>query len=95
MSHAVTIKIVTGTVSPTSTGVDGALDVGFTFYLEGVKIEGEVTLVPRDCGGGYGTWGLVDNWLDGRTLGRLRWLSDRDFRDVLSEISASCSEAYE
>jgi len=87
-----TFDVVAGTASPTTTGVEGGIDVDFTLTLNGVEHEGEVTLLPHEDGRpGYSSWGAPDNWVDSRTLRAIRDL-DRDvYSDILDAILAETS----
>jgi hypothetical protein len=81
------LEVEVGNARETSTGVERGTDVDFTLTLDGVEIEGEVTLLPHEDGSpGYGAWGQVDNWLDGRTVATVRKLSRDDYTDVCSAI---------
>lgn len=87
MSNNVTFECEAGNASETSTGVDRGIDVDFTLTLDGVEIEGEVTLLPHEDGSpGYGAWGSVENWLDGRTVAKIRHLDKGDYSDVCGAI---------
>lgn len=90
------MTITTRIATKTSTGVDNGVDVGFDLELEGETISGEVTLLPHEDGRpGFGPWGAIDNWLDGRTVQRLNKLDDDTRSDAIEAILEACEAAAE
>lgn len=91
-------SVEAGCASVTTTGVAGGIDVCFTLTLDGAGLDGEVTLLPHEDGRpGYGAWGSVDHWLDGRTVAALRRLSSADHAEVcdaILEATAPVAEDY-
>jgi len=86
------IKVVAGSATETTTGVDGGLDVPFTITIGGLEHDGEVTLV-KDHEGEWWSWGSLDHWLDGRTVGFLRDLHGDEREDAICEIRSATSES--
>ena len=86
------IKVVAGTASKTTTGVERGIDVDFVLTIDGEEVDGEVTLLPHEDGRpGYGAWGDADHWVESNVLGLIRALDHYDYRQVLSEIEAACA----
>ncbi len=86
------IHVEAGIATATDTGVEGGVDVCFTLTLDGVEHDGEVTLLPHADGRpGYGIWGVLDHWLDGRTVALLRDRDREDDGDILDAIEAACA----
>ncbi len=80
------MNITTGKARETKYDIDGAIDVAFT--LDGH--EGEVTLAWDEGNQRWGSWGSEpSNWLDGRTIARLRDLDSDDFTATLDAIEAA------
>lgn len=67
------VKVIASKPRPTTTGVDRGVDVDVTVtMLDGHKVDGEVTLLPREDGTPtYDSWGSTDNWLGGALLAEL------------------------
>ena len=88
------MKITTTTATKTSTGVENGVDVGFDLEIDGETISGEVTLLPHADGRpGFGSWGAIDHWLDGRTVQRLNKLDDETRSEAIETILAACDDA--
>jgi hypothetical protein len=85
------ITVEAGSARPTSTGVERGMDVRFDATIGDVELSGEVTLLPHEDGRrGFGRWGTVDNWLDGRTVATLRAMPDDVWSDALDAIATAC-----
>ena len=62
---------------------------------EPVTIEGEVTLLPRPDGDGYGAWGEPAHWISGDALCQLMRLPLDEFHCALRAIEQACATAIE
>lgn len=95
------VEVSVGVVSPTTEGVEGAMDVDVTVTLsDGTEIEGEVTLARQSYDGAWAAYGPApDYWISGALLARLQVLGRRAFRDACQEIeacaAAACDEAVQ
>jgi len=88
------MTITTSIATKTTTGVKNGVDVSFDLEIEGETISGEVTLLPHEDGRpGFGSWGDIDHWLDGRTVQRLHKLDDDTRRDAIETILDACDTA--
>lgn len=85
------IHVAASVATPTTTGVEGALDVDVTVTIDGVEYDGEVTLVRDENDGRWSSWGAPDNWVSGRLLTQLRKLEHHVFRDALTAIEEAAS----
>jgi len=70
----------------------GALDCGVEIELADTVLSGELTLLPREDGSGYDSWGEPGHWVES---GLLVQLQDRDDCEALlasmaSEAGAAC-----
>jgi hypothetical protein len=89
-----TITATAGTSRPTTTGVEGAVDVPVTLQIAGRTVRGEVTLLPADDGRPvFERWGDADHWVSGDLLRELRELPHHEYRDALTTIEAAASKA--
>lgn len=86
------IMVIAGNAAESVTGVDDGIDVQFVLSLDGVEHSGEVTLL-KDRDGDWWSWGSLDHWLDGRTVGLLRDLHGDERDDAICEIRNATSEA--
>jgi hypothetical protein len=95
MNDATQMVVVTATNRrPTETGVRDGVDLDVRIDLrDGTVLDGEVTLVPADINPGYGIWGSVENWLDGRTVAALSALRDGELCAVLDAIEQAAVDA--
>ena len=88
-----TTQIETGKVVAGTTGA-GGWDVDVTVILDGVRHEGEVTLLPAKSDGVTpSAWGGPENWISNGLLGVLRDLDSDSFSDVLGEIEMAAFRA--
>lgn len=85
----------------TSTGAEARgvagqdVDVRVTFP-SGDVLDGEVTLLLRENGRGWGAWGsMPDHWVSGALLARLKQLEDDAFTEALNEIEAAAAAVIE
>jgi hypothetical protein len=73
-----------------------ARDVDVTVTIDGERLEGEVTLLPAQHDGSYGSWGDADNWVSGKLLQRLLRLDEAgkiEVERVLGELDAVAGNA--
>lgn len=79
--------------APTTTGVDGALDVDVTVTLpDGRTLEGEVTLARREYDGAWAAYGdAPDYWISGAMLAALKTLDHDEFRAACQAIEAAAA----
>jgi hypothetical protein len=89
------VTVTVSVASPTTTGVEGALDVDVTVTLaDGTEVEGEVTLARREHDGAWAAYGdAPDYWISGALLAQLHRLGRRAFRDACQEIESSAAAA--
>jgi hypothetical protein len=89
------VTVAVSVASPTTTDVEGALDVDVTVTLsDGTEIEGEVTLARREHDGAWAAYGdAPDYWISGALLARLHCLGRRAFRGACQEIESSAAAA--
>lgn len=95
-ASAIYDAIEIGAASPSTTGVDDGLDLDVTVC----GIHGEVTLIPSEDGGGFGSWGQRSNWVSGSLLRALDELvvEEDDVRRILAEVASRAgaeADAYE
>lgn len=88
-------NITASNVRPsTYTDTDGAVDIDVTVTLEGLMLEGEVTLAPAQYDGSLGAFGeSPDQWVSGDLLRYLRTLDDSDFRSALDALESAAGAA--
>jgi hypothetical protein len=77
----------------TCTDTAGAIDIDVTVTINGVSLDGEVTLSPQQYDGALGAFGDPDQWVSGGLLRHLRMLDDSDFRTVLDTIESAAGTA--
>jgi hypothetical protein len=92
------ITVNAGESRPTTTGVEGAVDVPVEVTLpDGRVVRDEVTLCPAEDGRPcYESWGTADMWVGGELLAELYAAYEGDDgarRDALSELSAVAGNA--
>jgi hypothetical protein len=91
------LSVVATGVRATTTGASfrgvAGVDLDVVVSLpDGRTLTGEVTLLPSESDATrYAVWGAPDNWLDGRTWGVVRSLSD--YREVLDAIESAAVDA--
>lgn len=67
-----------------------ALDCDVTLTIGGHTHTGGVTLLPRQCDGGYDSWGDTPAlWVSGGLLAELQDLDDVVYEQVLLELAAT------
>lgn len=96
------IQIQASNARPTTTGVNGAVDVNVHVTLpDGREVRGEVTLCPAEDGRPvYESWGGgADHWVSGGLLAELYAVAEGDtgidreaLRTMLREIEAAAQE---
>jgi hypothetical protein len=77
----------------TCTDTAGAIDIDVTVTINGVTVNGEVTLAPQQYDGELGAFGDPDQWVSGDLLRHLRMLDDSGFRAVLNTIETAAGDA--
>lgn len=89
------VTVAVGVVSPTGTGVEGALDVDVTVTLaDGTVIEGEVTLARRSYDGAWAAYGPArDYWMSDSLMTGLDVLGRCALRDACNEIESAAAAA--
>lgn len=77
----------------TCTDTAGATDIDVTVTINGVSLNGEVTLAPQQYDGELGAFGDPEHWVSGDLLRHLRMLDDSDFRSALDTIESAAGTA--
>jgi hypothetical protein len=90
---ATTLPIITASnPTPTSTGVDGGMDVAVDVVIDGERYCGGVTLI-QGHDGGWDSWGSRDNWMDQPLLNAVDVAAEPS--ELMGEIAAEAASAIE
>lgn len=73
--------------TPTSTGVEGAMDVDVSVEIDGKTFSGGVTLINEH--GGWSSWGAPDHWMDQALLDAVE--AAEDTHTLMMEISGEAA----
>jgi hypothetical protein len=87
------IHVAASIATPTTTGVEGAMDVDVTVTIDGKEHDGEVTLVRSEQDGRWVSWGQPDHWVSSKLLASLQALPHHEFRSALNAIEEAASES--